>query len=176
MALPDSLSKQHMAELSLIQPVFTEAGYPAQLVAANDELPLSSLVVDLGTDDADRPRFMAVSIMPFGDHSFPSTTFTQFYVQLPFAFDASQLGDLGHAIALINGAMAVGHFAVRGDELFFRYMLASGSGTTVDSAMLSELVPMLIFHQEHFADYLEGVLDGEVSLLVLPKLLGSDAD
>src|SRR4051812_795199 len=107
MELPDSLNKQHMAELALMKPVFTDAGYPAQLFEADDELPLSTLIVDLGQDEADRSRFMTVSIMPFGDDRFPSTTFTQFYVKLPFVFDSSQLGDLGHAIALVNGAMAV---------------------------------------------------------------------
>jgi hypothetical protein len=176
MELPDSVNKQHMAELALMLPVFTEAGYHAELIEANDDLPLSTLVVGLGDDDRGRARSMTVNIMPFGDDSFASTTFIQFYVPMPFQVDGTKMGDLGHAIALVNGAMAVGHWAVRGSELFFRYMLAFASNATVDNDMLGELVPMLIFHQEHFADFLEGVLDDEVSLLVLPKLLTSDAD
>ena len=176
MELPDSVNKQHMAELALMQPVFTDAGYPAQLVEASDDLPLSTLIVSLGADDRDRQRTMTVNIMPFGDDKFASTTFIQFYVPMPFPVDSSKMDDLGHAIALVNGAMAVGHWAVRGSELFFRYMLALSSSATVDNDMLGELASMLIFHQEHFADYLEGVLDDEVSLLVLPKLLASDAD
>lgn len=169
------VSPAALAELALLEPVFTNAGYPAQLAEANDELPVSTLIVDLGEDDADRARFMAVSIMPFGDDQFASTTFTQLYVKLPFEFDSSQLGDLGHAIALINGAMAVGHFAVRGDELFYRYMLSTPSSTTADTDMFDDLIPMLVFHQEHFGDTLEGALDDEISLLILPKLLAVDA-
>jgi len=37
--------------------------------------------------------------------------------------------------------------------------------------MLGELMPMLVFHQEHFSDYLEGVLDDEISLSILPDLV-----
>lgn len=76
-------------------------------------------------------------------------------------------------MAVVNGALAVGHFAWRGKEIFYRYMLSLSSSALIDDAMLGELMPMLVFHQEHFSDYLEGVLDDEISLPILPDLVNS---
>ena len=147
------------------------AGYSTELIPANDELPVSALIVDLGEDDLERRRMMSISVMPFGDDQFAATSFVQYYVRLPFEAERSRMDELGHAIAIVNGAMALGHFGVRGTELFYRYMHAQSSSATTDDALLLELLPMLIFHQEHFGDYLEGVLDDEVAVAVLPKLI-----
>jgi hypothetical protein len=173
MSGPDPVESLHAAELGLMQASLRAAGYPTELLPVSDELPVTSLVVDLGDDDMDRRRFMTISIMPFGDDQFAATEFIQFYVPMPYTAPPGTLDELGHAMAVINAAMAVGHFAVRGSELFYRYMLALDSSATIGDAMLGELFALLVFHQEHFSDYLEGVLDGEISLLVLPELISS---
>lgn len=171
MELDDVTHAHHEAELGLMQATLEAEDFVTQFLGAGDELPVAALVVALGVDDKERQRLMTVSIMPFGDDDFPATSFVQFYVPMPFRAPADKMGDLGHAMAVVNGAMALGHFGVRGGEVFFRYMLAYDSATTVDGDMLIELMTMLTFHQEHFADYLEGVLEGEVSLQVLPQLI-----
>jgi len=167
----DAMNSQHIAHLTLIRSSLGEAGFDSHLIEADDELPVSTLVVGLGADDLERARSMTISIMPFGDDQFAATQFIQFYAPMPYRAPRGRLGDLGHAMAVINGAMALGHFAVRGDELFFRYMLSLSSAGTIDPDMLLELMSMLVFHQEHFSDYLEGVLDGEISLLVLADVI-----
>jgi hypothetical protein len=171
MELNDLIHAQHRAELGLMKTMLDAEDFTTEFIEASDELPVAALVIDLGQDDLERQRLMTVSVMPFGDDQFAQTNFIQFYVPMPFKASPGTMGDLGHAIAVVNGAMAVGHFGVRGSEVFFRYMLSYDSGTTIGSGMLLELMSMLMFHQEHFADYLEGVLDGEISLAVLPKLI-----
>ena len=173
MPLPDMIHQQHLAALTLMSSTLHAAGMTTQLIEANDELPVSALVVDLGADELDRKRSMTISIMPFGDDTFAATQFIQFYVPMPYAVTRDQRGDLGQAMAVVNGAMAVGHFAWRGKEIFYRYMLSLSSSAFIDDAMLGELMPMLVFHQEHFSDYLEGVLDDEISLSILPDLVNS---
>lgn len=173
MSTSDAINAQHLAELGLMQASLRTAGFNTELIPVNDELPVTSLVVDLGEDDVERPRLMTISIMPFGDDQFAATQFIQFYVPMPYQAPPGRLDDLGHAMAIINGAMAVGHFAVRGTELFYRYMLAIDTSATIGDDMLGELLPLLMFHQEHFSDYLEGVLDDEVSLSILPDLIAS---
>ena len=42
----------------------------------------------------------------------------------------------------------------------------------IDDDMIGELVSFVDFHQEHFGDYLEGVIEDEVSVLVLDRVLG----
>lgn len=169
----DAINSMHLAELGLMQATIRAGGMSAELLPVSDELPVSSLVVDLGQDDLERRRFMTISIMPFGDDQFAATQFIQFYVPMPYTAPPDRLDDLGHAMAVINGAMAVGHFAVRGTELFYRYMLTMSTSSSLDDDVLGELLPLLMFHQEHFSDYLEGVLDGEVSLMVLADLIAA---
>jgi hypothetical protein len=171
MDLSDLMHQQHRAELGLLSVTLQQAGFSTEFLSAGDELPVGALVVDLGADEHDRPHLMTISIMPFGDDQFGATQFFQFYTALPFSPARAQMGDLGQAIAIVNGAMAIGHFGVRRGELFYRYMLAIDSSTTIGSEMLIELMSLLTFHQEHFGDYLEGVLDGQISLAILPKLI-----
>lgn len=174
MDLPDAVNKQHLAELSLVRPVFSELGLPAALVEADDDHPLSELEVDLGTDDLDRQRTMHVRLVPAGDDQFAATTYVEFTVVMPYVVTSEKSGEVGEAIALVNDELAVGTFSQRGSEVRYRYVLTADSSSTVSDAVLADLVPLLVFEQEHFSDYLEGVLDDEVSLLVLPKLLAAD--
>lgn len=173
MTASDPIALQHQAELGLVQATLSEAGFATELFPVSDELPVTSLVVDLGQDDLERTRSMTISIMAFSDDQFASTQFVQFYVPMPYEAPSDRLGDLGHAMSIVNGAMAVGHFAVRGTELFYRYMLAMPSSQVMSDDLLGELLPLLMFHQEHFSDYLEGVLDDEISLLVLPEIIAA---
>lgn len=173
MTTSDAINSRHLAELGLLQAALRSAGFGTELLPVSDELPVTSLVVDLGDDGSERRRMMTISIMPFGEDEFAATQFIQFYVPMPYPAPPDRLDELGHAMAMINGAMAVGHFAVRGSELFYRYMLAMGTSATIDVWVPDELIPLLVFHQEHFSDYLEGVLDGEISLLILPDLMSS---
>ncbi|MDH3755889.1 MAG: hypothetical protein OEU32_18660 [Acidimicrobiia bacterium] len=171
MDLSDAVHAQHLAELALMDAAMQAEDFTTELLHPSDELPIASLLVALGEDDEQRQRAMSISIMPFDEADFTATQFIQFYVPIPFEVTSDKMGDLGHAIAIVNGAMALGHFGVRGNELFYRYMLAADAGDVISSEMLIELVSMMAFHQEHFADYLEGVLDGEIELVILPKLI-----
>lgn len=171
MDLSETTHAQHRAELTLMQATLDGQDFTTELLAPSDDLPLATLLVAFGEDELERSRTMSVAIMPFGDDEFSATEFIQFYVPMPFPAERAKMSELGHAIAIVNGAMAVGHFGVRGSELFFRYMLALDASSVLDDAMLIELVTMLAFHQEHFGDYLEGVIDGEVAVEVLPKLI-----
>lgn len=161
------------AELSLLDAALGEH-YPTRVVEAGDELPVPSLLVSFDRDEEGRDRILAVSFLPLPDDDLPSTNLLQFYVRLPFDVPSEHRGDVLQAATLVNAAMAVGHFAVRDDELYYRYVLASPSGRVVDADLLRDLLPLLEFHQQHFGDYLEGVAVGEVSTHALPRLLAAD--
>lgn len=174
MDLPPGMREQHLAELSLMRPAFTGLGFVSELVEGTSTEPLSALVVDLGSDDLDRHRELTVRIRPFGDDQFAATTLYEFVVVMPYAATPEKTDEIGTAIALVNAEMAVGAFELRGVQISYRYSLSLDSAATISTSMLGELVPLLVFHQEHFGDYLEGVLDDEISVLILPKLLAAD--
>ena len=100
----------------------------------------------------------------------------QFFVAMPFEVPNDRAIHVGAAASKVNGAMAVGHFGTRPDiDLFFRYMYVMPADRSFDTDSMTELLTMLTFHQEYFADILEGVAVGEVDVHIVDKLL-ADSD
>lgn len=160
---------EHEAQLDLIAQALAARDVETQLLAAGDELPVSTLMVGLGTD-----RTLAVSIMPFSTDDLGATQLVQFYVQLA-AVDAEHLASVQQAAAIINGAIAIGHFGTQAEQLFYRYVLAMPASQTFDVDMVIELIGLLSFHQEHFGDYFDGIIEGEIAVSILPDLLTQTA-
>ena len=171
--LSPELEARYSAELELLAAA-VRGDYPARVVEAGGELPLPTLLVSFGQDEEGRDRTLAVSFMPLPEDDLPSTQLLQFYVRLPFAVPDGQRADVLQAATLLNAALVLGHFAVRGQEAYYRYVMAAPSGDVVDGDLLAELLPLLQFHQEHFGDYLEGIATDEVSLQALPRLLEAE--
>jgi len=168
---PAELTARHEAQLTIMAAALRHEGREMRLVEANDDNPVPTLLVALGADEEARDRTLAMSLMPFGDEGLAATDLLQFYVQLPFDLTADTRTDVMAATADVNAAMAVGHFAVRKSELFYRYVMATPNNGTVDDELLVELVNLIDFHQEHFGDYLEGVATGEIAVQVLAEVI-----
>jgi hypothetical protein len=168
-AVPPEMAARHEAELDLVAGALAER-YETRLVEAGGELPVPTLLVALGADEEGRDRTMGVSFMPFDDE-FAATEFLQFYVHVPIEVPADKLDEVRCAATIVNAHLAVGHFALRDGQVYYRYVLACPAGDLVDADLLGELVPLLEYHQEHFGDYLEGVATDNVSLVVLDKVV-----
>ena len=52
-----------------------------------------------------------------------------------------------------------------------RHDLVAPKHQLLDDDMLTEVVALADFHQGHFSDYLEGVCEGEISVLVLDEVI-----
>ena len=141
----------------------------------SDDVPLPALLVALGIDEENRNRTLAISVLPFAEDDLDATAMMQFYVSLPFQYVDATRTDVLAATAHVNGAMAIGHVAARGDELYDRYVLASDKGLQIDGESVTELVQLIDFHQRHLGDYLEGILTNELSLQVLPAVIAESA-
>lgn len=161
----------HAAQLDVVAAALSAAGHETALLDASDELPVTTLMLALDARSEDRPVSMAISIMPFGSDDLAATQLTQFYVPLPIAVGEESAATVQRAIAMVNAALAIGHFGMQHDEIFYRYVLASRRDDILDPPMVIEVIALLAFHQEHFADYLEGVANDEIALSSLPALL-----
>lgn len=131
----------------------------------------TSFVASMGLDDKARDRSVAVAILPSVDGAPP---FVKLVSVLPTEVPEEAVADLLAAVNEVNIAAALGAFVLeQGRQLEFRYLLAVPE-TDVDD-LLAWLVPFIGWEAQHFGDYLEGVLEGEISLLVLPQLLLEDS-
>lgn len=172
--MSDLTALEHAAELDLVSQALASAGHASTVLEPGEQLPVTTLLIELDPDDEDRPRSMAMSIMPFGSDDLASTRLTQFYVELPFTFGEDDRATVERAVAIVNPALAIGHFGVRGETLIYRYVWATPNSSTFDLDATVELIALLAFHQEHFGDYFEGLIDDEIALSTLPDLLLSD--
>lgn len=170
----DQLAEQ-ATELERLSTALRAADYDTRVLHRSDDIPLPTLLVALGVDDDGRDRTMAISVLPFADDDLDATALMQFYVLLPFELVDATRNDVLAATAHVNAAMAIGHFAARGDELYYRYVLAADKDGQINAALIVELVQLIDFHQQHFGDYLEGILTDELSLQVLPEVI-AEAD
>src|SRR5437867_6040164 len=159
------------SKLSQVQAALEGSGATVSLEEPAGAPAVPTLAVDLGADDKGRPRSLLINLIPVEDEVH-ATDFVQFLVPLPFAGGTKQLDEVRLAVTIVNNLVAVGLFGVTsGGELFYRYVLATPSGQDVDPGMIIELVQFISYHQEHYADYLEGVCQGEISVLVLEDVL-----
>lgn len=173
--IDDLVHLEHQAQLGALASVLESHGVTHQLIEPNDDLPVTTLMVSFGSDDKERERSIGVSILPFDEgEGLDATQLVQFYSHLPIEIDDDSLAVCQRAVAMVNGAMAIGHFGMQGSNLFYRYVLAVPADQVIDTEMTPELLGLLGFHQEHFGDYFEGLVEDEIALSSLPELLAQD--
>lgn len=164
---------KHIAELGFLENALRASGRDeTDLVEpeAADELP--TLLISLGDDDEHRPRVLHVRIIPLDEEESDATRFVELYVPLPFEVPDEKLSELREALSIVNEHLAIGHFGLMRDgSLYYRYVLATPLVQMIDDEVFVELVAFVDFHQDHFADYLEGVVADEISLLVLDEVI-----
>lgn len=164
---------KHAAELTFLERALQRSGRDElELVEpeAADELP--TLLVGLGADDENRPRVLHVRIIPLDEDESDATRFVELYVPLPFEVPEAKVSEVREALSVVNEHLAIGHFGLMRDgSLYYRYVLATPLVQMIDEEVFVEVVAFVDFHQEHFADYLEGVIEDEISLLVLDDVI-----
>lgn len=164
---------QHVAELSILKLALERSGRDdLSLVEQPTDGSPPHLVVPFGNDDMDRPRDLHVTFIPLDADEADSSRFVELFVPLPLEVSADRVDDLQRAIAMVNEHLALGRFGLSRDaHPYFRYVLTSPVSGLIDGEMFVELVAFVEFHQDHFTDYLEGVVEGVIDLHVLHAVI-----
>jgi hypothetical protein len=162
----DALHAQHAAELSLIEPLARDLGFDATL---DDDEP--ALAIDLGDDGSGGHRVMMLTIE--SADLFADTEDLHFTVVLPFDVSSERVDEARQAIPIVNAAMSLGSFSMAGAAIAFEHVLTVDNSATVADDVLRDLIPALVDEQERFGDYLEGVVDDEISVVVLADLIAA---
>jgi hypothetical protein len=171
--LNDLQRAQAVVELGVVEVGIAALGYETAITEGSGET-VPELVVELGADEQDRPRRLHMSYVPT-EGGMEHVSLLQFHAPLPFPTPSEKLGELRTAVAIVNEHIGLGRFGMHNDGgLYFNYVLAAPRFTMTDDDMIGELVQFVDFHQEHFGDYLEGVAEDEVSVLVLDRIIGSE--
>ena len=167
------LQAQYVAELGFLEVALQRSGRDElQLVEHPADGSPPHLIVSFGNDELDRPRDLHVTFIPLDVEEADASRFTELFVPLPLTVAPEQVVPIQRAIAMVNEHLAIGRFGLsRDSKLYFRYVLASPVAGLIDDEMFVEVVAFVEFHQDHFTDYLEGVLDDEIHLDVLHAVI-----
>lgn len=161
-----------MTELATMATALQAAGYPARVMTGQPDTVPEQLEVAYGEDELGRDRLLHITPIPSPAEEVTATRFMKFAVSLPFQIPGEKRAEMAQAIAIVNAHLATGHFGLDANNaLHYEYTLALPETAAIDGDMLVELVALTEFQQSHFGDYLEGVGDDEVSILVLDKLI-----
>ena len=161
-----------------------ELGFAAAAVQANgyeidpedhdaaDAHEIPELAILLDPDEEGRARSLHLSFVQT-EEQLLHTRVLQLWSPLPFgAGEACSLTDLRLAVAIVNEHVGLGRFGVQDDgTLYFRHDLVAPKHQLIVDDMLVEMVALIDFHQCHFSDYLEGVCEGKISVLVLDEVI-----
>ncbi len=130
--------------------------------------PLPTLRVDLGTGGCNRS--LTIAFLPQEGKAEDGEP-VLFQVELYAAVPSLRHQDLDRAIEIVNPAMTLGHFVLDGMTLYYRHIARLPVDDTFDAAEVSSLIHVIEAEQAQFGDYLAGIIDDEIPLSLLPKVM-----
>lgn len=168
--MDDALRKMLVAELALVEPTIRELGYDTTLDDGADPLP--ALAADLGDDGSGSHPMLVITI---DQHDlFADEAAARFDVLLPFDAPADRHDDTERAIGIVNAHTTAGTYELAGTTIGFGHVLTVDGGATLPDETVRTTVEALVGEHERYSDYLHGVVDGEISVLVLDDLIAAD--
>lgn len=166
----DALRKMLVAELALVEPTINELGYDT--ILDPDAEPVPALAVDLSDDgNGDHVALVVTIVQPdlFADHAD-----VHFDVVLPFDVPAGRADDAEKAVEILNGETTTGTYELAGTTITLSHVLTVDGGSSVPDDDVRRIVTAVVAEHERYSDYLHGVVDGEISVLVLPDIIAAD--
>lgn len=147
---------------------------PVQYFPATEDAPLPFLAVDIGTDDKDRQRLLAIHIteQELGQniqeskkqHEEAPLVFIEFSVKYPFTFDPMYGKDIGSLLHFLNRQIKLPGFQMDEAEntIFFQYNLVTTLEGVSDILVLS-LVGMIMLAVDMYSFAIETLATGDMS-------------
>lgn len=157
---------RHLVELGNLEEVFTAIGYKhIELLEKSAEVPYHTLLLGLDADEKGRLRQLALTFYPVAD--FEDTLFLQYFSELPFDLKEATLPAVYTLLPEINNRMVLGYFGVSdgGRKLHFRYVQTFADDDLLSQDRIETVTTMVAFSPMLFADVLEAVASGQMSLV-----------
>lgn len=156
---------KHLAELGSLQIGFAQEGLNAELVERTPEIPLHVLLLSLGKDGSDRDRIVNMNFSPLPESDIEWIKLLQLYTVVPCEIADGRRDEVERLLLVANSLVPLGHFGIKEDgEVYARYVYAVPSAQTVSSNELLEVVSLYHYMLELFANRIEGVASGELSM------------
>ena len=102
-------------------------------------------------------NIIVLNIFPKEEDDDP-TIFIQFYFQFLFSINKENLNKLGELIFYKNRLLPLGHFnfSENNEVLYFKYILVMPTGASINQAVLSDVMNMVVYSMETHKNDFEG--------------------
>ena len=168
----DALRPMLVAELALVESTIRDLGYDTRLDP--DAEPVPALAADLGDDGSGGHPALMVTLHQAD--LFADQAELHVDVLLPFDVDPDRREDVATAIDIVNRSTSVGTYQLGGATIGLHHAVTVDSGSSLPDDVVQDAVRAVVDEHERFSDYLEGVADDEISVLVLADLIAADGD
>jgi hypothetical protein len=162
----EEIQARHLVELGFLQDIFSDKGYNTHLVERSSEIPYHTLLVDLETDTAGRPRQMALTYYPVSEEDVEYILLLQYFLELPFEVRPAQMGVVAELLCYVNAKVVLGHFGVTEGKakLDYRYVQTLPKQDVISKEAVSDVITLVNFTPLLFGDVLEAISTGKISL------------
>ena len=159
-----------MTDLGDIAAALGRLGYDVTPAAhADDELELQ-----LSGDEPGQTRATAVRLTAPARPAATPVHLLMFSTSYRFGATNENLSDIRLAAAECTQYLVLGHFEVDDDgSLHLRYSTLVEDAVPPSDAVLSQIVGLLDFQQQHFGDYLERISSGSVTIDLFAALVAT---
>lgn len=141
---------------------FNQNNLFTQLVPESEQIPLEQLMVLLGKDNKQRDLQLELLVLPNMD----DLDMLQYFVQLPFAPNATNLSNANQFVQFLNEQLPVGHFCINEEKgwIYYRYVLAQKAGA-IDPETTYQVFWMVDYVVKNFVPVLEEVVEGTKNVM-----------
>ena len=166
MSQQDETQARHLVELGFLEEILNELGYSTQLVEKSAGLPYHTLLAALEPDGQERPRQLALNYYPVDEDQVEYSLLLQYYIALPFALDEAGLARVREWLPEINNQVVLGHFSISDEQkqLAYRYVQTLPRDEVITTEAVADVLTLVTYSPVLFAEALEGLATGKLSL------------
>lgn len=152
--LSAKIHAKHLLDLKSIAGILKEINIHHELVEANEEIQLSTLYVEIPTDEKESPYQMYLAFIPTSEDELDFTKLLQAYVDIKGIESGTDIPALSSKIVEVNNEVLFGRFGISEDKILYRYVLNIPQYFELEMNYLVELLDLVVFNlesnMEHF--------------------------
>ncbi len=156
---------RHLVELGFLENLVNQMGYSTELIEASKDVPYHTLLINLDSDQQDRPRQMTLTFYPIDAEQFENTLLLQYFLELPFSVQPRAIDEMNKLLIYLNNKAVVGHFGITQgqNKLHHRYVQTLSSEDVVNEGIAADTIVLFNYTSILFGNILESVASGKMS-------------
>lgn len=163
----EEIYARHLVELGHFQAILADLGLNSTLAERSDQVPYHTLLVELEPDADERQRQMAVNFYPADPELVGDSLFLQYFLVLPFRFDAAGAARLREYLPEANNQVVIGHFSLSTAEPYqchFRYVQTLPADSILRAEAVTDVLTLVSYTPLLYQNVLEDLAAGDITV------------